>query len=272
MSNSSNNCNFSVQLSRGILYLKCPKCGYIRGESDAAVMPGVCPHCGIAYNKWKRKAQFDSASSRRSHRVSDVSQSHPSIIKRCLSRLLEQPEQISPAKWWMNLVVYGCFFLWGWSFILGGIDWETIGSSFLHNVNLPFHEFGHVLFRPFGNFMMILGGSLFQLMMPLGLLIVFIFKRRDTFAASIMLWWSGQNFIDISPYIADARSRALPLIRGASESYHDWGNLLTMTGKLEQTEYYAGLSFSMGVLLILLSLMWGGWLVVLQYQQLRKQQ
>jgi hypothetical protein len=40
----------------------------------------------------------------------------------------------------------------------------------------------------------------------------------------MMLWWSGQNFIDVSPYIADAPTRYLPLISGIDIT-HDWWNV-----------------------------------------------
>ena len=33
-------------------------------------------------------------------------------------------------------------------------------------VNLPFHEFGHILFRPLGRLMTSLGGSIAQVLMP----------------------------------------------------------------------------------------------------------
>ncbi|UUZ56986.1 hypothetical protein LP419_19980 [Massilia sp. H-1] len=82
------------------------------------------------------------------------------------------------------------FALWALWFTLHGVDWEVIGGSFLHSIILPFHEFGHVLFMPFGRFMAILGGSLFQVLMPLGLMLAFLFKQRDTFGASAMLWWA----------------------------------------------------------------------------------
>ena len=35
--------------------------------------------------------------------------------------------------------------LWTLWFAANGIDWEVIGGSFLHNANLAFHEFGHLL-------------------------------------------------------------------------------------------------------------------------------
>ncbi|HMS10999.1 MAG TPA: hypothetical protein PKE66_16045, partial [Pyrinomonadaceae bacterium] len=45
------------------------------------------------------------------------------------------------------------YFLW--------IAYDPMQGSFLDLVDLPIHETGHLLFRPFGEFMMIAGGSLF---------------------------------------------------------------------------------------------------------------
>src|SRR5690606_17637460 len=87
---------------------------------------------------------------------------------------------------------------------------------------------------------------------------------RDNFAAAIMLWWTGQNFIDVAPYIADAKYRALPLIRGMGEESHDWGNLLTMLNLEESAQTYGDISFTIGALIMLLSFYWAGWIL---YQQ-----
>lgn len=248
--------------------MKCPKCGYVRQGRDSHVMAGVCPQCGIAYSKWKPTPEsVDNATASAAPDPFSIEPILP-LTTRLRNRLLEVPEQVDSLAFWGRVGLFAAFFVWGWSFILGGIDWRSIGGSFLHNVNLPFHEFGHVLFSPFGRFMMILGGSLFQVLMPLGLMLAFIIQRRDTFAASIMLWWSAQNFIDVSPYIADAPNRAIPLIRGMSEDYHDWGNLLSMTGTLNSAVTYASLSFGIGVILMLLSFCWSGYLLLRQHRHL----
>ncbi|MCP4322420.1 MAG: hypothetical protein GY787_11350 [Alteromonadales bacterium] len=184
--------------------------------------------------------------------------------------LFEPPNSVDALTLWARSITFMLFFIWGWSFILGGIDWPSIGGSFLHNANLPFHEFGHLIFRPFGLFWMILGGSLFQILLPIILMFVFLIKHRDVFAATIMLWWCGQNFIDVSPYIADARFRSIPLIRGLGEEAHDWGNLLTMTNNLHNTELIANISFNIGAILIVLSFIWGGHSLLQQKQLLNK--
>lgn len=73
----------------------------------------------------------------------------------------------------------------------------------------------------------------------------------------MMLWWTGQSFIDVSPYIDDAIERDLPLIGGMGESAHDWGNLLRMTDTLQYTHTIANICFAFGCILILTSYAWG---------------
>ena len=55
---------------------------------------------------------------------------------------------------------------WTIRFVPHPLDPEVIGG-FLHLINLPFHEAGHIVFSPFGDFMTVLGGSLFQIIVPL---------------------------------------------------------------------------------------------------------
>src|SRR5690606_16098164 len=117
--------------------------------------------------------------------------------------------------------------------------------------------------------MMILGGSLFQVLMPLGLLIAFSWQQRDNFAAAIMLWWSGQSFIDVSPYIADAPYRSLPLIGGMGEESHDWGNLLTMMNAVDSAATIANMCFAFGSLLIITAIAWGSYILYLQKKNIR---
>ena len=248
---------------------ECPKCHYQRVAIDAQINPDICPSCGIVYAKWIARHQAPKPTADATPIINTVNEDEEP--RRAFREFIFYvPENVDPLVFWgraLTLVVFAC---WGFYFISAGVNWETIGSSFLHNVNLAFHEFGHLFFSPFGKFMMILGGSLFQVLMPLGLMLVFMIKQRDNFAASIMLWWSGQNFIDVSPYIDDAQYRALPLVGGGGEESHDWGNLLTMLNALEKTHTVAQASFNIGALLILLALYWGFYLLRLQQKNLKK--
>ena len=59
---------------------------------------------------------------------------------------------------------------WTFLFLVWPMREDVIGAAFLHLINLPFHEAGHVLFSPFGEFMTTLGGSLMQVLVPSGML------------------------------------------------------------------------------------------------------
>ena len=62
--------------------------------------------------------------------------------------------------------------VWSWRFATHPLDAAFVGESFLHLINLPFHEAGHIFFMFFGRFLMTLGGSLTQLLVPAALTIV----------------------------------------------------------------------------------------------------
>lgn len=261
----------------------CPKCQYQRTEHDAHVLAGVCPACGIAYIKWQEAREAENRC--QSHNSSAQIGEDQTSIKN-----YDSDTCFPPSAWqvqepfWLRLYHYACFMpsdrhesafwghsalyliflVWGWRFILNGVDWAFIGSSFLHNPNLAFHEFGHVAFSGFGPFWMLLGGSLFQIILPLFPLFAFMVQQRDNFPASIMLWWCGQNFIDVSPYIADAPIRAIPLTTGNDDS-HDWWNLLLMTDSLQLAGFYANLCFALGAAVIIFSNIWGAHLLWIEF-------
>lgn len=90
---------------------------------------------------------------------------------------------------------------------------------------------------------------------------VFSWQQQNNLSASPVLWWAGQSWVDISPYIQDAPYRALPLIGGMDESAHDWGNLLGRWNLLDKANALAHASFFIGISLMVLSLIWGFWLI-----------
>jgi len=243
----------------------CPKCHYQRQAIDQSVHPDICPRCGIVYSKWLAK-QSETVEQPPENTNEILDEDEPLTRRQQLcAAFVAVPERVATEAFWARAMTLLAFAVWGGYFITAGVDWEKIGSSFMHNINLPFHEFGHVLFMPFGRFMMILGGSLFQILLPLGLMFAFVLKQRDTFAGSIMLWWCGQSFIDLSPYIRDAQYRALPLVGGGGEEPHDWGNLLTMMNLLESTYTIANGCFALGCIIIISALAWGAFLLKKQY-------
>jgi len=157
-------------------------------------------------------------------------------------------------------------------FVRNGLNAEHLGGSFLHLVNLPFHEAGHVLFSPFGRFMMTLGGSLLQVIVPIVCAVVFLTKTRDPFAASAALWWAGQSLMDLAPYIADARALQLVLLggrTGAEVEGHDWEYILQTLGWLHRDVALGNAAFMTGAVVMVGGLAWGGAVVVRQFRSQR---
>jgi hypothetical protein len=125
-------------------------------------------------------------------------------------------------------------------------DWH-----FIDNLNLIIHEAGHWIFLPFGEFMHILGGSLFQILFPC-IYVGYFFFRRDYFSSVILLFWVGQNFINVAVYAGDAQVMQLPLLGGDSVM-HDWNYILTSLRVIQYTSQIAAFINYCGIFLILLS-------------------
>lgn len=174
-----------------------------------------------------------------------------------------------------RLVLYGLIYVGllagGGYFLVSDSGNPALNDSFLHLINLVFHEAGHVLFRPFGDFMAVLGGSLMQLLVPLVFVLAFLFRQRDTFGAAVCLWWLGQSMMDLVPYIADARLQQMWLLGGVRgrdmPGIHDWHAILSRLGLLEYDQGVAMLVATSGRLLILLALVWGALLLRILYRQ-----
>ena len=158
-----------------------------------------------------------------------------------------------------------------WSWKLFAYDYRSgeIGGSFMHNILLPIHEAGHVLFMPFGQWLTILGGSLFQLALPGGIAVTFIWKNRDNFGAAIGLWWTSVSLIDLAPYIYDALRPQLILLGGSvgEDGPHDWIYLLDSVGQRSNAQHWGALAHTLGGLIMLAALGWAS--AVLWRQRLK---
>jgi hypothetical protein len=101
-------------------------------------------------------------------------------------------------------------------------------------VFVPIHEGGHLLFRFFGEFLAVAGGTILQLAVPLMLAAFFIFQRQLPGTAFCMFFFFEQ-FLPIATYMADARAQELPLLTvGDSDNViHDWAYLFGKLGVLD---------------------------------------
>ena len=252
------------------MYEVCPKCSYKRLPTDAAE-EGKCPACGIIFSKWLRQ----KVAPPRQPAVSDNDREKYGLYKLVIDRLLYVEPGTGPLNFYGRLILLAGFTAWGWYFI--SLDLSTnpfeINNSFMHSINLVFHEAGHVLFRPFGWFMTILGGSLFQLMMPLIVMLTFIIVNQDNFAAAISMWWLGQSFLDLSPYIDDALEQKMVLLGGHTGAdapgNHDWNNILIEFNRLEKCHDYAAMTDFIGSSLVITAIVWGGCILYRQFRYMK---
>ena len=145
--------------------------------------------------------------------------------------------------------------VWGFGFVLNR---DTTMVSFLHHAALAIHEGGHYLvFAWAPEFLMVLGGSLTQCVMPL-LFVVYFWRSGQRFAACVTLFWVSFNLLDTAVYIADARAMLLPLLFG-EDSIHDWNYVLSALGWLNADQFTAGLVHAVGAASYVVSVAGGVW-------------
>lgn len=108
---------------------------------------------------------------------------------------------------------------------------DTEGFLFIDHANLVFHEAGHMFFSWFGHTLMILGGTLGELLVPL-MVGIYFGLRRETAGAAFAGFWFFENFLYIGTYMADARAEALPLVGTGETLDHDWNILFSQWGVL----------------------------------------
>ena len=133
------------------------------------------------------------------------------------------------------------------------IAYAPLNGSFLDLVDLPIHETGHLLFRPLGEFMMIAGGSLFQIIMP-AVFVGYFIRQEKYYSAAVVLFWVGQSILNVFVYANDAVVMQLVLtsgLTGSEGSFHDWNYLLTETGLIRSTRTIANLIRLLGTLTII---------------------
>ena len=249
------------------MYKTCPKCKYVRTQDDQGDTD-LCPSCGLIFSKWMKQQYHHEKV------VTGRDENHESFFRQLLNTLLYVPERIDTIKLVGHVLIFTVFFFWGWTFIFMNMQSNEIGASFMHNINLVFHEAGHVIFRPFGRFMMIVGGSLLQLLVPVVLMVAFIWKNKDNFGASVGLWWLSQSLMDLAPYVNDARAGQLMLLGGVTgqdmPGVHDWKNILTDLGLLQYDHAIAWMVDLSGEMFMLLSFAWGSFILYKQYLTMKR--
>lgn len=157
----------------------------------------------------------------------------------------EEQNPASRLSGWGRLALAAALFL----FYLRWFKVENYFSA-LDHVNLAFHEAGHLFLGFFGRFIMMLGGTIFQLLIP-AVCAVHLLRRDSRLGWQLCVFWFGENLLNISVYAGDAIRQALPLVGGGE---HDWTYLLTVTHLIAHTTATAKAIFLAGSAVIFWSL------------------
>ena len=223
----------------------CSKCGAPR-----PLVAETCPHCGVIFAKVRPRVTEPPAEER-----SDVP--------------VETGETVLPVVTYARGVLLLLLAFYTVRLLTHPIASNYVGETFLHLVNLPFHEAGHILFSPFGRFLQVAGGTIMQLLVPAAVAVSFL-VRRDRFGAAVALWWLGESMADVAPYADDARAGQLPLLGGVTgsevEDYHDWEVMLGKLGLLFWDHAIGRFFFVAGIAVMIAALAWGA---VLSYRTTR---
>jgi hypothetical protein len=128
---------------------------------------------------------------------------------------------------------------------LGAGAWLVLYVLFLFYAYANAPKFlipGHPLFSFFGNTLMLLGGTLLELIVPAACAIYFFFQRQP-YGVAFSYFWFFENFLYIGTYMADARMDSLPLVGSETSDwlllFGQW-NLLLYDQKIGHTFRFLG--------------------------------
>lgn len=150
--------------------------------------------------------------------------------------------------WWWRAVLFVVLTLQVLKPLREQGDW-TLFSGIVFGA----HELGHLFWMPLGEWMGIAGGSLMQLLVPIGAAAV-VWRGKDWFGVAVCGLFLAASVADLSWYIADARTEMLDLVSFSEEgAVHDWNYLLGEAGLLKQDLAFARFARFIAWLLLLAS-------------------
>jgi hypothetical protein len=245
----------------------CPQCKFEQPDENVE-----CLKCGIIFSKYALSIDSESGDRSRLRKTpATAKESTTFSFFDWLQDLLFYVEpEVNIFYFGGRVILYLVLLIYGFKFIFTSMEKSYTVMPFMHLVNLPFHEAGHIIFMPLGRFMMFLGGTLAQLLMPIICMSALLITSRNTFGASASLWWVGQNFMDIAPYINDSRALKLILIGGVTGREvdgHDWQNILGTLGWRQYDHGIANFSYALGIIVMIISFIWGGYILYGQFKK-----
>lgn len=179
-------------------------------------------------------------------------------VKRSIDFLREESINWSKGKNW---IIRLPLLLW-FGYVLTRELFNPYYWNILSPIDLCIHETGHFIFAFFGDILSVLGGTIFQCLIPMVTMIGF-YSQRDFFAISLCFGWLSVNLFNVSTYIADAQAMQLPLFNPLQDESikHDWNYLLSKFGVLKFDFVIAFFVKILAILSMLICFVYGGWLL-----------
>lgn len=245
--------------------IRCPKCGHGPLPAGQAA-DAACPACGVILAKARPR---DPVATRKQTEAEPL---RVPALARGASFLVRVPPQVDRTAWVGRVATLIVFAVWSATILAAAdVPGGEAGSRFLWAVLTPFHEAGHyLLFRWFGDFVMTLGGTLGQMLMPVVLAIALL-RRGDPFGAALFSWLLGYSILMTGVYMYDAFDPRLTLLdgrTGADSDGHDWQNLFGDLGLLAHARGIGRFTGALGRFWMLASLAWAAALVWLHHARL----
>jgi hypothetical protein len=274
-------------------YLVCPKCKHTPLPAEQA-FPAACPGCGVIFAKLgealARPRAVASRAAATEGSVADGAGANGGLVRGANEAMLEGtedesfmarlralmfyvPGEVARINWYGRIALLLLFTVWTY-FIWRDMDIPAgdAGSYILHVILTPFHEAGHYLiFRWFGEFIMILGGTLGQHLFAIVLGGALLWQRRDPFGAAIFFWVLGFSVSDMGVYMYDAFDPKLMLLdgkTGADSDGHDWQNIFGILGLLKSARGIGVFFGGVGRVMMVMGLAWAAWMLWLQHARL----
>lgn len=168
-------------------------------------------------------------------------------------------------RWWQWRVPLLLVLAWDGQRHLGDPD----AGGLFAGITFGAHEFGHLVFAALGEFMGVLGGSLTQLLLPVGAGLLLL-QQRDFFGLAGAGAWLASSLMDLARYIADARAFELDLVGFGEDARHDWAWLLGRLDLLPYDTRLAAVTRGAGAAVLLLSFLFGAWLCTKMWASSRR--
>jgi hypothetical protein len=142
--------------------------------------------------------------------------------------------------------------------IKAGIYPVTPFLFFFDTFDLYIHEAGHLFFSPCGDLLHIMGGSLFQVILPTIAAVVFV--RSGLFTLGFTLFWVGESIVNVSVYVRDAPFMRLHLI--SRYCIHDWNWICRRLDIMDSADDIATMLLFLGVAVCIGAVAAGVWSII----------